>query len=256
MCVCELSYDVVSYFLYVFFPNMIKSHSLMGHWAQSEAVVMDSTDVFIPYTKKSQAADMPTVSTAAPSSFAQEVDELVLPTDARLVGANSAGVAFPSPIEASPAPAGKAIVPPQDKQYIAGASSAGVAFPSPFAAPVSQPASLLGSQGHWAQSEAVVMETESRRSKAVGPSNAACLASSSAGVAFPSPFAKAERTEPKSVVAVQGGLAGAAGAGVNFPSPLQLASALSVSVPFSSVQGPCLAGCSSAGVSFPSPLTA
>jgi len=230
------------------FANLIMAGSMEGHWAQSEAVELDSTDVFIPYTKKSQA-DMLTVSTAAPSSFAQEADELVLPTDARLVGANSAGVAFPSPFEPCPAPGVRAIAPPQDECI--GASSAGVAFPSPFAAPVSQPASLLVSKGHWAQSEAVVLETESRRSKAVAPSDAACLASSSAGVAFPSPFAKASRTEPKSVVPVQGGLAGSAGAGVNFPSPFKLASAPSARVPFSSVQGPCLAACSSAGISFP-----
>jgi hypothetical protein len=41
---------------------------------------------------------------------------------------------------------------------------------------------------------------------------------------------------------------------VNFPSPLQLASATTVRVPFSFIEGPCLAGCSSAGICFPSPL--
>jgi hypothetical protein len=200
---------------------------LEGHWAQSEAIVMDD-DTFIPYGKKTQA-DMPTVSTAAPSSFAQEVEDVFVNFARSYVGACSSGVSFPSPFGAYVArEAVVAKAPAQEKQYIAGASSAGVAFPSPFAAP------------------------ESRGSKAV-PSDGPYLASSSAGVAFPSPVKKSSAASA-AVVPVQGGLAGAAGAGVNFPSPFKTASAPRVSVPFSSIQGSSLAGCSSAGVSFPSPL--
>jgi hypothetical protein len=203
--------------------------ALQGHWAQSEAIVMDDADTFIPYSKKQQA-ETPTVSTAAATSFASEIDDAELPERKGnlYVGACSSGVAFPSPVALYPPAVTKAA---QEKPRIAGASSAGVAFPSPFAAPEKRPGST-----------------------AVPPSDAPCIASSSAGVAFPSPFTKAS-SSAISVVPLQGGLAGAAGSGVNFPSPFKSAGAPGVSVPFSSIQvGPYLAGCSSAGVSFPSPL--
>jgi hypothetical protein len=196
----------------------IMAASMEGHWAQSEAIVTDEADTFIPYSKKPQA-EIPTVSTAAPSSFAEDTefpDREAHGCCHVLVGASSSGVAFPSPATVAPGTS-LASAAPQGKLYLAGAAGAGVHFPGPFQAG-SETRPCMG--GHWLQSEAIVMEPATSEIPVVP----------------------------------MGGLAGAAGAGVTFPKPFEAVSAPCVNVFFSSIPGPSLAGCSSAGVSFPSPL--